>query len=104
MLGLKKDYQSISYSDVMETEIQKNVFSSTIIIWSRFKGQIHIQGVKHNLAQQIEQIITQRTSQYNYGGGSSGSGGGGQRYNDDKNDFKEPEPGEIKKEKGFWRK
>ena len=78
MMGIKKDYQSLSYSDVMETEIQKNVFSSTVIIWSGFKGQIHIQGVKHSLAQRIEQIINQYTSQYNYGRGS---------YSNNSNDY-----------------
>ena len=51
MLGLKKDYQSISHADVMEVELKKDVFSSNLIIYSRFKGSLHIEGIKHNQTQ-----------------------------------------------------
>jgi|SRR5215472_3640716 len=54
MLGIKKDYQSISYADIMETELKKNVFSSNLTIFSRFKGSLHIDAIRHNQAQEIE--------------------------------------------------
>ena len=90
MLGIKKDYSSISYADVMEAEIKKKVFSSNIIIFSRFKGSLHIDAIKHNQAQEIERVINEKTSAYRYGG-----------WGQQPSQQPGPAPQEQQK-KGFW--
>jgi hypothetical protein len=39
-LGLKKEYQDLHYTDIMNVVLKKNIWSSDIIINSRFQGQI----------------------------------------------------------------
>lgn len=63
MLGIKKEYQDLHYRDIMSIKLEKNVFSSKIILQSRFQGEIHITSLGKKEAQEIEQIINQKTSQ-----------------------------------------
>ena len=78
--GLKKDYQSFSYANIMEVELKKGILSSNVIIQSRFKGQLHIEALKHNQAQEIEQVVNQKIVEYGYPFGE-----GQKRYNDEGN-------------------
>lgn len=66
-MGLKHDYQSFTYADIMEVELKKNVFSSDVIVQSRFKGQIHLNSINHNKAKMMEQILNQKISEYRFG-------------------------------------
>jgi hypothetical protein len=42
MLDIKKDYEDLHYRDIMSIKLEKNVFSSKIILQSRFQVEIQI--------------------------------------------------------------
>ena len=67
-MGIKKDFQDIHYSDVMSIELKRNVWSSDIIIHSRFEVILKAIG-KHD-AEKIEQIVNEGINRYGYGRGS----------------------------------
>ena len=62
MLGIKKDYIDLPYSDIMSLELKKNVFSSEIILQSRFQGEIHMKALGKKEAQDAERLINERRS------------------------------------------
>jgi hypothetical protein len=62
MLGIKKDYIDLPYSDIMSLELKKNVFSSEIILQSRFQGEIHMKALGKKEAQEAEKLINERRS------------------------------------------
>jgi len=62
MLGIKKDYIDLPYSDIMSVELKKNVFSSEIILQSRFQGEIHMKALGMKEAQEAEKLINERRS------------------------------------------
>lgn len=62
MLGIKKDYIDLPYSDIMSVELKKNVFSSEIILQSRFQGEIHMKALGKKEAQEAEKLINERRS------------------------------------------
>jgi hypothetical protein len=70
-VGLKKDDQDIHYSDIMGIDLKKNVFSSDVIIKSRFQGEVHMNTIGHKDAEHIEQIINQGINRYRYGYGGA---------------------------------
>lgn len=71
MLGLRKDYQDLHFSDVEGIELKKGILSSSVIIKSRFKGDVFIKSIPKGQAQHVEQIINQYTNSYRYGAGGS---------------------------------
>ena len=62
MLGIKKDYIDLPYSDIMSVELKKNVFSSEIILQSRFQSEIHMKALDKKEAQEAEKLINERRS------------------------------------------
>jgi Bacterial PH domain len=70
MLGLHKDFQDLHYSDVEGIELKKGILSSTLIIKSRFKGDVHINAIPKKQAGNVEQIINEGINRYGYGRGS----------------------------------
>jgi hypothetical protein len=74
-LGLKKAYEDLHYMDIMSMNFKKNVFSSELIIKSRFQCDIHLKAVGTKEAQQMQRIISEGMNRYRYGYG-------GPRYND----------------------
>jgi len=69
-MGIKKDFQDIHYSDVMSIELKRNVWSSNIIIHSRFQGQVMLKAIGKHDAEKIEQIVNEGINRYGYGRGS----------------------------------
>ena len=67
MMGLKKSYEDLHYSDVESISFKKNVFSCEITLKSRFQGAISIHSIGKKDAENLERIINEYTSQYNYG-------------------------------------
>src|SRR5215468_10022849 len=67
----EKDFQGIHYSDVMSIELKRNVWSSDIIIHSRFQGQVMLKAIGKHDAEKIEQIVNESINRYGYGRGSS---------------------------------
>jgi hypothetical protein len=88
-LGLRKDYTDLQYFDVMEIEMKKNIFSSTLVLQTRFKGQIEMRGLGKNDCRRAEQIINEGRYKFNQGNNNSVNPG--------------PQPSQDKKH-GFWRK
>jgi hypothetical protein len=68
-LGLKKEYQDVHYSDIMNVVLKKNILSSDIIINSRFQGQIVLKAIGKGDAQKIEQIVNEGIRSYRFGYG-----------------------------------
>lgn len=68
-LGLKKEYQDLHYSDIMNVVLKKNIWSSDIIINSRFQGQIVMKTIGKGEAQKIEQIVNEGIRSYRFGYG-----------------------------------
>jgi hypothetical protein len=68
-LGLKKEYQDLHYSDIMNVVLKKNIWSSDIIINSRFQGQIVLKAIGKGDAQKIEQIVNEGIRSYRFGYG-----------------------------------
>jgi hypothetical protein len=66
MLGIKKDYIDLPYSDIMSVELKKNVFSSEIILQSRFQGEIHMKALGKKEAQEAEKLINERRSKLGF--------------------------------------
>jgi hypothetical protein len=75
MLGLKKEYEDLHYSDILGIDLKQNIFSSNLVIRSRFQGEIHLNAIGKKEAQRIEQIISENTDRYRYGAGPSSAGG-----------------------------
>jgi hypothetical protein len=69
MLGLKHDYEDLHYSDIESILLKRNVFSSDVIIKSRFQGEIHLKAIAHGKAESIERAINERVNNYRYGAG-----------------------------------
>jgi hypothetical protein len=67
-LGLKKGYQDLHYSDIMNV-VLKNIWSSDIIINSRFQGQIVMKTIGKGDPQKIEQIVNEGIRSYRFGYG-----------------------------------
>ena len=89
-MGLKKDFQDIHYSDVMSIELKRNVWSSDIIVHSRFQGQVMLKAINKHDAEKIEQIVNEGINRYRFGYGGGGNSG---------------PTGEPSTEKhGFWKK
>ena len=87
-LGLRKDYTDLQYFDVMEIEMKKNVFSSTLILQTRFKGVIEMRGLGKKDCQKAEQIINEGRYKFNQANNSVNPGSNPQQ----------------KDKKGFWRR
>jgi hypothetical protein len=68
-LGLKKEYQDLHYSDIMNVVLKKNIWSSDIIINSRFQGQIVMKSIGKGDSQKIEQIVNEGIRSYRFGYG-----------------------------------
>jgi len=68
-LGLKKEYQDLHYSDIMNVVLKKNIWSSYIIINSRFQGQIVLKSIGKGDGQKIEQIVNDGIRSYRFGYG-----------------------------------
>jgi hypothetical protein len=71
MLGLKKDYQDLHWMDAEGVELQKGLLSSSVIVKSRFKGDVHIKSINKEQAVHLEQTINQYISSYRFGAGAS---------------------------------
>jgi hypothetical protein len=69
MLGLKHEYIDIHYTDVMSVDLKKNIWSSDVIIQSRFKGVVEIKAVKHDKGRLIDQIVSSKIDSYQFGRG-----------------------------------
>jgi hypothetical protein len=92
MLGIKKSYEDLHFSDIESISFKKNVFSCELILKSRFQGTISIHSIGKKDAEILERTINQYVSSYRYGFGG-GQGQGNQQS-----------PGDQQKKKGFWRK
>ena len=82
--GLKKEFEDLHYSDILGMIYKKNVWSSELIIKSRFQGEIHLNGINKQEAAEMQRIISEGTNRYRYGYGGPqyqqqppGSGWGG---------------------------
>jgi PH (Pleckstrin Homology) domain-containing protein len=83
MLGIKKDYEDLHYSDIMGIDLKKNVLSGDLVI-SRFQGEIHIKAIGKKDAPQLERIISQEVTEYGFG-----AAGNQARYQQDRmNDYR----------------
>jgi hypothetical protein len=68
-LGIKKEYQDLHYSDILGIDLKQNVFSDSLVIRSRFQGEIHLNAIGKKEAQKMEQIISEGANKYRYGYG-----------------------------------
>jgi hypothetical protein len=68
-LGLKKEYQDLHYSDIMNVVLKKNIWSSDIIINSRFQGQIVMKSIGKGDSQKVERIVNEGIRSYRFGYG-----------------------------------
>ena len=68
-LHLKKEYQDLHYSDIMNVVLKKNIWNSNIIINSRFQGQIVMKSIGKGDSQKIEQIVSEGIRNYRFGYG-----------------------------------
>jgi len=68
-LGLKNEFEDLHYVDIMGMQFKKNVFSSELIIKSRFQGEIHLSGVGKREASEMQRIISEGVNRYRYGYG-----------------------------------
>jgi Bacterial PH domain len=100
MLGLKKDYEDLHYSDIMGIDLKKNALSCDLIIRSRFQGEIHIKAIGKKDAPQLERTISQKVTEYGFGSGAMNN-----RYQQDRMNNRadnESEQGKGEKRHGFW--
>jgi len=68
-LGMKNEFEDLHYSDIMGMVYKKNIWSSELIIRSRFQGEIHIGGVNKQEALEMQRIINEGINRYRYGYG-----------------------------------
>jgi len=68
-MGLKNEFEDLHYSDIMSMVYKKNIWSSELIIKSRFQGEIHINGVDKREALEMQRIIAEGINRYRYGYG-----------------------------------
>jgi hypothetical protein len=68
-LGLKKDYVDYHYADLANVRMHKGVFSSDLIISSRFGERYIIPGVPNNDAKQVERVVSDGIRRYSFGAG-----------------------------------
>ena len=64
-----KEYQDLHYSDIMNIVLRKKIWSSDIIINSRFQGQIVMKSIGNGDSQKIEQIVNEGIRSYRFGYG-----------------------------------
>jgi hypothetical protein len=77
-LGLKNEFEDLHYSDIMGMQFKKNIWSSELIIKSRFQGEIHLGGIDKKGAMEMQRIINEGINRYRYGyGGPHFDRGGG---------------------------
>src|SRR5215831_7018957 len=64
MLGLKKDFEDLHYSDILGIDLKQNVFSSDLAIRSRFQGTVTIKAIGKKDAPKLEKIVSEYVNQY----------------------------------------
>ncbi|MGC2572240.1 MAG: PH domain-containing protein [Candidatus Nitrosopolaris sp.] len=100
MLGIKKSYEDLHYSDIESINFKKNFFSCELILNSRFQGAISIHSISKKDAENLERTINQYVSNYRYGFGGQGQGQGSQQPEPPQ----QPGPGYQPPKKGFWKR
>jgi hypothetical protein len=68
-LGLHKEFVDFHFTDIMNVTMKKGVFSSDIIITSRFQGEQTIHAVPTGDTKQIEKIVSEGIRRYRFGYG-----------------------------------
>lgn len=54
MMGLRKSFEDLRYSDVESIILKKNILSSELVIRSRFQGEIHCKALGKSQTQEMD--------------------------------------------------